>query len=57
MDRNRIKATARPAEGTMKAQAGKLTGHASLEAAGRIRTAEGTSRKANGKARTALRKG
>jgi uncharacterized protein YjbJ (UPF0337 family) len=57
MDKERIKGTAKQAGGTVKEQAGKLTGNTSLEAEGKIEKVEGTLRKTFGKVKDALRKG
>lgn len=57
MDKDRIKGTAKQAEGTVKEQVGKLTGNTSLEVEGKIEKAEGTLQKSFGKAKDALRKG
>jgi uncharacterized protein YjbJ (UPF0337 family) len=57
MDTDRIKGTAKQAEGAIKAEVGKLTGNTSLEAEGKIETAEGTFQKSLGKSKDALRKG
>jgi uncharacterized protein YjbJ (UPF0337 family) len=56
MDKDRIKGTAKQAEGAVKEQAGKLVGNTSLEAEGKIKKAEGTIQKAYGEAKDALRK-
>ena len=55
MDKDRIKGTAKRAEGTVKEQFGKLTGNTSLEAEGKIRKAEGTVQKAYGQAKDDMR--
>ena len=57
MDKDRIKGTAKQAEGTIKEKVGKVTGDTSLEVEGKIERAEGTVQKAFGKAKDALRKG
>ncbi len=57
MDKNRIKGTAKKAEGSSKAALGKGAGDKSLETKGRIKQAEGSLQKAFGKAKDALRKG
>jgi uncharacterized protein YjbJ (UPF0337 family) len=57
MDKNRIKGSAKKAEGTVKEQVGKLVGNPTLEAEGKIEKAEGRLQNSYGKARDALRKG
>ena len=56
MDKDRIKGTAKQAEGAVKEGLGKLTGDKALEAEGKIEKAEGTLQKAFGKVKDALRK-
>lgn len=53
MDKNRIKGSAKKAEGTVK----ELVGNPTLEAEGKIEKAEGRLQNSYGKARDALRKG
>lgn len=57
MNKDRIKGTAKKAEGTIKEGLGKLSGDASLEAKGKIKKGEGSIQKTFGKAKDALRKG
>ena len=57
MDKDRIKGTAKQAEGTIKEKVGQATGDTSLEIEGKVERAEGTVQKAFGKAKDALRKG
>jgi uncharacterized protein YjbJ (UPF0337 family) len=57
MDKNRIKGSAKKAEGSVKEQVGKLVGNPTLEAEGKIEKAEGRLQNSYGKARDALRKG
>lgn len=56
MDKNRIKGTAKQAEGAIKESLGKLSGNKSLEAKGKVKKAEGSVQKAFGKSKDALRK-
>jgi uncharacterized protein YjbJ (UPF0337 family) len=57
MDKDRVKGTAKQAEGSAKEALGKLSGDTSLEVEGKIEQAEGAVQKAFGKAKDALRKG
>jgi uncharacterized protein YjbJ (UPF0337 family) len=57
MDKDRIKGTAKQAEGTIKEKVGQATGDTSLEIEGKIEKSEGAVQKAFGKVKDALRKG
>lgn len=57
MDKDRIKGTAKQAEGAVKETLGKITGDAGLEAEGKLKKAEGSIQKEFGKVKDALRKG
>jgi len=56
MDKDRIKGSAKKAEGSVKEGLGKATGNTSLKVEGKIEKAEGRLQNAFGKAQDALRK-
>ncbi|MCO8146639.1 CsbD family protein [Rhodovulum tesquicola] len=56
MDKDRIKGTAKQAEGAVKEGFGKLTGDKALEVEGKIEKVEGKVQKTYGQAKDDLRK-
>lgn len=56
MDKDRIKGTAKQAEGAVKEGLGKLTGDKALEVEGKIEHVEGKVQKAYGQVKDDLRK-